>query len=299
MSTEFFSSTQGMATITPAGVAVFNSLEDLFLNWASHCDAQEVRYPSLVRVRDLDALDYFRNFPQLVMCACTLHDEAQDHYGQRRQGGSGAEAVPATHLRDPEYCLPPAACYNVYLSLRGRELPSSEYFTTVASCFRSESHFRGLERLRGFSMREIVCVGTAEAVKAHLSAYRMLIGTFMNHLGLPVAFEPATDPFFDKNSTAARAGRIFPTKEELVYDGKLAIASINYHRRFFGKRCAITVEGQEASTGCVAFGIERWMHALAEKFGNNAQRITASLNIARIETLTQLSEQRRIQAVGT
>ncbi|WP_420349383.1 aminoacyl--tRNA ligase-related protein [Pelagibius sp.] len=298
MSTEFFSSTQGMATITPTGVAVFNSLEDLFLIWATRCNAQEVRYPSLIRVQDLDRLNYFQNFPQLVMCACTLHGGVHDRYSQGHDGNA-VEAIPSADLRDPEYCLPPAACYSIYLDLQGSTLNRTQYFTTTANCFRSESHFRGLERLRGFSMREIVCVGTAEDVKTHLGDYRELLGIFMDNLGLPVAFEHATDPFFDKSSAAARAERIFPTKEELVYDGNLAIGSINYHRRFFGKRCDISIDGRPASTGCVAFGIERWMHALAQQFGNDPQRIAAAINVARIETLAQMTEQRRMQAVGT
>ena len=296
MTAQFFSTTQGMATLTPAGHQIFDVLEDLFLTWASRCGAQPMRYPSLIRVEDLDGLDYFQNFPHLVMCACTLEDGSHQHYSQNKEAVS---EIPSTDLRDPRYCLPPAACYNIYLSLRGASLDTAQRFTTVANCFRNENHYRGLERLRGFTMREIVCIGSAESVKAHLNSHRDLLETFMENLGLPVVFEHATDPFFDKNGVSARAGRIFPTKEELVYDGQLAIGSINYHRRFFGKRCEITVDGKTASTGCVAFGIERWMHALANSFGENPERITEAVESARVQTEAILSANERIRAVGS
>jgi hypothetical protein len=61
--------------------------------------------------------------------------------------------------------------------------------------------------------------------------------------------------------------KLFPTKEEFLYDGKLAIASVNFHRNFFGERCDIRLpDGSAAFTGCVAFGLERWLSALGDLF---------------------------------
>lgn len=292
-----FSSMQGMATLTPAGVHVFDALEDLFRAWATYSNAQEMRYPSLIRVEDLDSLNYFRNFPQLVMCACTLETAVHQRYSERDRDCVAA-SIPSADMCDAHYCLPPAACYNVYLSLRDVALSKSHHFTTSAGCFRNEDHFRGLERLRVFTMREIVCVGSAESVKTHLSCYRELLSELMQFIDLPVAFATATDAFFDKQSVGARAERIFPTKEELVFQEKLAIGSLNYHRRFFGKLCNITVNGQVASTGCVAFGIERWMHALSERFGSNAQRICEVLEVARNRTTAVMTTGTPMRAAG-
>jgi seryl-tRNA synthetase len=278
MSNPLFASDAGMATLTRDGIRVFEALNALFLDWSQDCDAEQKRYPALIRVADLDRLNYFHNFPQIVLCACGLDAAMHPHHAARK--------VPIADIANAQleaagYCLLPAACYNIYLSLQGQRLAQPEFVTTIASCFRNESHYRGLERLRSFTMREIVCVGTREAVKAHLQAYRARIASFLDRLALPFRFEIASDPFFDKQGPAARAARIFPTKEEIVFDGKLAIGSINYHRRFFGERCDIEVAGQTAHTGCVAFGMERWMHALSAQFGPDAERIIAELNAAR------------------
>ena len=274
---QMFSATSGMATLTPSGLAVFKALDRVFLDWAESNAASSLMYPTLIRVGDLDCLNYFRNFPHLVLCACAVDEPARPLHDQRVQD---IEAVNASHLQDAEFCLPPAACYNVYLGLRGQDLVSSQHVTTIASCFRNEDHYDGLQRLRAFTLREMVCVGTPDEVKAHLRRYKQIVLDFLDSLGLPYSVETASDPFFDKEGKAARAARIMPTKEEILYRGKLAIGSLNYHRRFFGERCRITMDGEAVHTGCVGFGMERWLHALAEHFGPDVERISAVLAAA-------------------
>jgi hypothetical protein len=68
--------------------------------------------------------------------------------------------------------------------------------------------------------------------------------------------------------------RLFPVKEEFVVDG-LAIGSVNYHRNFFGERCSIQAGADTAHTSCLAFGLERWLHTLTEKFGSTAAALSA------------------------
>lgn len=164
---------------------------------------REVKYPSLIRVQGLDRLMTSGTSPS-SLCAPALSTVVSmtglakatitQQWRQLLQPTFSAD------FRDLEYCLLPAACRNIHLGLQGASMNMPQYFTTSANCFRSKSHLRGHERLHGFAMREIVCVGTANLVKTHLSEYRELIELFVKHLGLPVAFEHATDPFFDKNS---------------------------------------------------------------------------------------------------
>ena len=51
-------------------------------------------------------------------------------------------------------------------------------------------------------------------------------------------------------------------KHELVFGGDLALASTNFHRDFFGETFDIARDGAPAFSGCAAFGLERWLHAL-------------------------------------
>ena len=280
---DLFSSADGMATLTDRGYLIFQRLESIFLHWASATRAASIRYPALIRVSDLDRLNYFRNFPHLVLCVCGLDMAGHVGHGQR---AADITLLHGSELGDAEFCLPPAACYNVYLSLRGQRLLAPRHVTTVGACFRNEDHYDSLRRLRSFTLREIVCVGDGEAVKHHLRTYRGLILEFLKHLGLPFSLEKASDPFFDKDGTAARAARIFPTKEEILFRDQLAIGSLNYHRRFFGERCEIAFGQEPAHTGCVGFGIERWIQALAEHFGPDADRIDAALASAQAKLIS-------------
>ncbi len=266
----------GLAAFGPELVRVRELLERQFLTWAAQSGAEVRLYPPLLRVEDLDRLDYFRNFPHLAVVASRL---APEHLAPVYAAGKEkVEAVPAEHLAPGRYALPSAACYGVYLDLEGQVLPDTRCVTTVASCFRNEEAFDQLRRLWGFTMREIVILGTAEAVKGFLEEGKEKVTAFARRLGLDLAVETATDPFFQADGTRALMQKLFPQKQELVYGGSVAIASLNFHRNFFGERCAIrTADGQPAFTGCLAFGIERWLHALLDRFGDDAAAIAAAL----------------------
>jgi seryl-tRNA synthetase len=186
------------------------------------------------------------------------------------------DQIPERLLRGTGHALTSAACYSIYLHLRDSRLPSSRYLTTVATCYRNEKHYDGLRRLRAFTMREIVCVGTGEAVQQHLATFKPKIQATAEALGLQLDVTKASDPFFMPSSSRALQQRLFPVKEEFVHDGSLAIASVNFHRNFFGERCSITMEtGEVAHTGCVAFGLERWLAALLDVHGDPAEVLRA------------------------
>ncbi|MEW2623396.1 hypothetical protein [Streptomyces sp. NPDC048106] len=69
-----------------------------------------------------------------------------------------------------------------------------------------------------------------------------------------------------------------PVKREFIVDG-LAIASLNVHREYFGKGCAITLSSNKrpAQTSCVAFGLERWLAVLDRRHNGDWDRINAVL----------------------
>jgi hypothetical protein len=117
-------------------------------------------------------------------------------------------------------------------------------------------------------MREIVCVGDMQAVRAHLSTCKEKLVAHAARIGLPLDVMSASDPFYDQRGARMLMQKLDTVKEEFVYDGHLAIASVNFHRNFFGERCNIrTATGDFAYSGCVAFGMERWLHAMFERFG--------------------------------
>ncbi|KPH98964.1 tRNA synthetase class II (G H P and S) [Actinobacteria bacterium OV450] len=259
--------TDGLVTLGPEAVRLRAALDAVFTGWAEAAGAAEVIYPPLIPVADLARFDYFTNFPHLVLAAAPVDTAAvADLPTHPAAPGTG---LGGHQLGEAGLVLPSAACYNAYLSLSGTELDEPVRLTTLAQCFRRETHYEGLRRLHGFTMREIIAVGDAETVKAHLTIHKDLVLGFAGHLGLSLTTEVATDPFFDANGSRAVMQRLFPTKEEFVADGGLAIASVNYHRNFFGERAGITLAGAEAHTSCVAFGMERWLHVLEARFGGD------------------------------
>lgn len=265
MRNDAYQSRNGLRTLGPSGIALFRALEQRFLGWAGAVGAIEKHYPVLMSVADLARFDYFKNFPQIIVCGCGIHHDRLDAYA----GSDGKVAsIDTSDLTPSDHVLAPAACYNIFLDYQDTRLSGDVKVTTVAQCHRNETHYQGLARLRGFHMREIVCIGSAEGVKSHVSGLKQTVTAFLSSLGLPFEVELATDPFFDKMSERALAARLFPTKEEVKYAGEVAIASFNFHRNFFGERCGIVHADGPAFSGCVAFGIERWIHALLEHYGS-------------------------------
>jgi hypothetical protein len=257
----------GLVTLGPAALRVRSAIDAIFTSWAAQTGAAEMLYPPLAKVGDLAKFDYFVNFPHLALAAAPV---ATDELGSLPQHTGPADAQLAPDQLDAaEYILPSAACYSAYLALTGRDLAGPTTITTIAQCFRREKEYIGLRRLRGFTMREIVMIGDAETTKAHLVAYKKLVLALSAHLGLDLKTDIATDPFFDPNGSRAAMQRIFPVKEEFLSEDGVAIASVNYHRNFFGERALITVDGATAHTSCVAFGIERWLHVLRSRFAGD------------------------------
>lgn len=279
MSEPLFRVDGGLATLGPRLVGLRTALEEHFLGWAEEAGAGAMLFPALIRASALEKLDYFRNFPHLAVVASRIRPERLDsHYAR---GGAVAPAIPGGDLADGQYVLPSAACYNVYLHLAGTVLDGPRYVTTVATCFRNEGSYDELQRLWSFSMREIVCLGTAEEVQRHLGAFKERILAFTGELGLALDVEVASDPFYQPGSSRALMQKLFPQKEEMLYGRSLAIASLNFHRNFFGERCDIrTADGEPAFTGCVAFGIERWLHALLDRFAGDAAQASAAVSAA-------------------
>ncbi len=259
---------QGLAAFGPQILGIRERLEGKILGWAEEIAAEPRLYPPLLGVDDLAMLDSFsRTQPEVL----------REQYAD----AAAVESVPPEPLSPGRYALPSAACYNIYLHLEGQVLQGPRYITTAATCFRNENHDQELQRLWSFSMREVVCVGSAEEVQAHLGGFKERILGLSEQLGLHLDIQEATEPFCEPQSSRAIMQTVFPQKEEFVYsgsDGAVAIASLKFHRNFFGERCQIQlVDGSPAFTGCAAFGIERWYYALLDRFQQDPYAVLEAL----------------------
>jgi hypothetical protein len=259
----------GQAILTGPALALADACDRAFLALAARWHAREERHPPFVSAAPLARLDYFRSFPHLATFPVCLDDDdanLADFTARDPVGDDGTVAL--TRTRPPREVLTPAACYQLYVYHAGERLDRPAYLSVRNTCFRREAEYRPLQRQWAFQMREIVCVGSREEVADFLARTREMVDALVGGIGLRVAWEAATDPFFRPTSNARYLlQRVMPTKHELVYDGRLAIGSVNLHHDHFGATFDLRRDGTPATTGCVAFGLERWLYAVVDQFG--------------------------------
>ena len=234
----------------------------------------EWRTPAGVSFETLERAQYFASFPQWLSTASHL---SGDESVLERIASSRSPAVEARHsVEEPKTVLPPAVCYGTYAALAGSVLDEPVIMSAAGVCWRHEGdRLAALERGWAFRMREIVCLGTERDVRGLLNRGAVHAQSLARDLGLETTLSVASDPFFAPTSRGRAAlQRIKGLKHELVLrfpDGRpLAIASFNDHETFFGDAFGISLrDGSPASTGCVAFGVERWLLAVLVSHGTS------------------------------
>jgi seryl-tRNA synthetase len=260
----------GQSVLSGKLLELFRRLDQHFLAWAAQWQAEEYLFPTFVSAKELNKLDYFRNFPHLVTFPISL-DQEEDNVEAFRTG-EPVDSHGCLHLTKTapiNDVLTPAACYHIYIALQGQKFNQTKYVTTRNTCFRKEIEYHPLQRQWSFSMREIVCIGSAKDVQEYLKSFQDMLQEYFAKIGLPVTFENATDPFFKPASSGKHLmQKLDPVKTELIFDKKLAIGSLNYHRSYFGETFDLQNDGP-LSTGCVAFGLERWLYAILTTFGQD------------------------------
>jgi seryl-tRNA synthetase len=252
----------GLQVLSPEATALLRRLDAAFEGWGTAAGAAVMTMPALLPVAALARLDFYDNFPHQALLVSPLDLAARPAEGAR------PAAFPPAALAGAELGLPSAACFAVYLHHEGRQVPDGTRITVLGRCFRKEERYEELRRLIGFHMREIVALGSREFVAAHLDEFGERMTAFLDALDLPFRKEAATDPFYDRGGQRALMQKLAPVKHEFVVD-ELAIGSLNVHRNFFGERCSITLagSGEPVFTGCVAFGLERWLSVLQRRYG--------------------------------
>jgi hypothetical protein len=247
----------GLITLDPVHTALLRGLDEQLTGLAGRLAAPEVVGPPLLPADGLARLDYFRNFPHLGVPAGRYAPDALD-------GLAAGEPPGDLPLRPTGHLLPSATCYGLLLSLEGRDVGEHGLRLSASGrCFRNETHYDGRRRLWGFHMREVLYLGTQQGALEHLEQGAGFVRELAGRLGLELTRAAADDPFYDKGGSRARLMALDPVKHEFSAPDGTAIASVNRHRNFFGERLDIRAgSGGPAYSACVAFGVERWVHAM-------------------------------------
>ncbi|MEU1627594.1 aminoacyl--tRNA ligase-related protein [Streptomyces sp. NPDC020096] len=263
----------------PSGQA---ALRGPLLRLAEECDraftalagiwqADEERHPASLPAERLQRVDYLRSFPHQAAFAARLAPE-EANLDAFLDGPvlDGDGTIALTELAPVSQVLTPAACYHVFSDHLGESFDAPRYLTTRNTCFRHERYYVPLRRLSSFTMREVVCLGTGAEVVDFLQQARAALDSFFELVDLPLEWLTATDPFFRPRANPRYImQRVEPVKHEATYGGELAIASINRHHDHFGVNFELTRGEEPAHSGCVAFGIERWLFAITDRHGTD------------------------------
>ncbi|MEW1548815.1 hypothetical protein [Streptomyces tsukubensis] len=265
----------GLLTLDPVHTALLHGLDDLLTGLADRLAAPEVVGPPLLSVAGLARLDFFRNFPHLGVSAGRFAPDALD-------GLAAGESPGELPLRPTGHLLPSATCYGLLLSLEGTDVGEDGLrLSATGRCFRNETHYDGLRRLWGFHMREVLYLGTKDGAVDHLDRGSAFVLETAGRLGLDLTRATADDPFYDRGGSRAKLMALDPVKHEFSAPDGTAIASVNRHRNFFGERLDIRAGSHgPAYSACVAFGVERWVHAMILAHGT-AERALDRLRAAR------------------
>ena len=228
--------------------------------------------PAGVSFETLERAKYFSSFPQWLSAASHLSGDQATLESIASSESPGRAA--RFRAGAPEIALPPAVCYNTYAALADSTIDVPLLMTAQGTCWRHEGErHSALERGWAFTMREIVCLGTPWDVKSLLDRGVERASALAARLELETEVVVASDPFFAPSARGRAAlQRIKGLKHELVFrfpDGRpLAIASFNDHEEFFGDAFSISMADlRAASSGCVAFGVERWLLAVLVTYG--------------------------------
>lgn len=243
--------------------------------------AKEESYPAIIHLSTLDKTNHFTSFPEHLHFLSHLRDDLDviESFSESvRQAGGWKEEAPLDLNRNmpkPRFAMNPSTCYHCYEGLQGETLDGDGLVATaVAKCHRYESkNHSDFGRLLDFSMREIIFVGRPEFVRQNrLKAVEMLKELAVEW-ELDCVIENANDPFFT-NDFQVKAS--FQRNQEMKYEMRLTIpyinksiacSSVNFHSTAFGSAFDIKMGKRPATTGCVGFGLERWVFAFLAQFG--------------------------------
>lgn len=240
--------------IDPQASRAMIDLDRAFEDRFETLGSERLRLPALLPAAELEAIDFFQNFHHLANVVGQL------------DGPDRTQSL----VRNTGLVLPSAACYGVYLQYAGATLERRLLVTVNAACARFEPHYEPLLRLGSYSLREMIVLGDLEDARGFFSDTQQAVETFFTNLGLPVTLESASDSFFQTDSPKALLQKMSKSKLELVYDGRVAIGSINFHRNFFGERFGIDVGSETAFSACFGAGLERWAYMARDATSNAA-----------------------------
>jgi seryl-tRNA synthetase len=283
---------------------LFQFFADEFLALARDYRAEENHYPVLLPLGIFDEVGYFGHFPQQVTF-CAHWPEDLPFLDGVVQAARACGRLPDEVLRDlvpPAHALKPAVCLPCYRQRRDAVLPAEGAIAVTMQnhVFRYEGgSLRAPGRLWDFTVRDVVFFGDASSVAARRQEVMSRVMDLCRELDLDATLQLANDPFFlDQTRDMRLYQRMGEVKYELLLSlpqrrEELAVSSFNLHRDFYTRVYNIRRDGGElAESGCMGFGIDRWVYAFVSQKGLDARRWPARV-ARRVDDIVRDDERTR------
>lgn len=254
------------------GMFLYDYFDGMFKKMALKRNAIQKRYPVLLNVNSYLQTGYVKKSPQYAMFCSSVNDDLADveSLSDRIKEGSGKN-----NLKEPDYALSPSACFHTYIEYQDCTLDENTLVTFNQNVFRNEGRLNYKEkgRLMDYNVREIVMIGSNEYVIKIRDEILADSKEFMISLGIDGNIALATDSFIlPKMQIYKKMQKIDKSKYEMHLsvseDKEISTASYNYHGHAFTDPFNINVANLEDTvTGCIGFGIQRWIVAFISQFG--------------------------------
>lgn len=234
-------------------------------------------YPSTIKNETLHRCNHFTSFPEHMDFVAHLKQDLEvlNGFAQGCREKGWSPELHDDRMDRSDLSVSPSCCYHAYEGMEGWDLSApGRCITATLACHRYEgANHRTLSRLRAFTMREVVFVGQPRFVIESRAKAEEVIIQWAKDWELACTFENANDMFFTEDfSVKASFQRLQQAKKELRLDlpgekQSLSVFSSNFHATSFGKPFNITVNKRPATSGCIAWGYERWVYAIFSQFG--------------------------------
>jgi len=233
---------------------------------------EEKVYPVLLPVEEYQKTGYIKRTPQYALFCCSPYENIDllENLNSKVSEGSAKDI-----LKEPEYSLSPSACFHTYIQYKNKVLSSPKIISFTQNVFRNEGrlNYSDFGRLRDYHVREIVFIGDTHYVECNRRLLLDKTITFLKDLDLDGDISVASDPFIlPKMQKFKKIQLEEKSKYELhLYCNehkKISVASFNLHGKAFTDPFHIKVKGvTNCQTGCIGFGIERWILAFLSQYG--------------------------------
>lgn len=254
-------------------IELLTNLNNLLYSIAEREGAIQKDYPIILEESNLNKNKYHLEFPQNIMFVGRVpHNYSDLEDVKKKKNINGFYHNKGQYLR-------PCICYSTYDELSDMVLDNNIIFTAMGKCFRNEVEWKINDfRKREFYMREIIFIGTKEFVLQTREKFINIVWDIFNDFKLVGRIETASDPFFFSDDyKKGTFQKIAETKYELVgIYGKesTSIASFNYCGDTLCKVYNIKNSKNEyLHSGCVAFGLDRWVALISRVYGNKKSHI--------------------------